>query len=360
MKTGVIVGGTGAQGAVVVNHLSSLGLYHLKVLTRNVESSQAQHLASLPNVELIQSSPLGHDEESFLFAVKDADFAFINTDGFSIGEVAETYWGIRFFELAHQAGVKHYVYSSLDSIDQDVFRIGHYGGKSRVVDYMRGQTPSNRPHTMVWSAISTGPYIETLHENLAPRLSHDGSTYLFTYPLGSGALAFTHLDDFARYVEKIVSDPPSYASNELKVATAHVTGDDIAQAFTRVTGKAAQFVDIPIDTWLDAAFGHHTRGIDTPVGLQIYPHLAGSAEKLFLPLTFRENFTGFWKLWRYSRGNAGPGIVRDYAKLDAILPNRVRTVEEWMRKVDYTGEKKPVLKMLNNKLGQGEEQAAEK
>jgi len=249
------------------------------------------------------------------------------------------------------------VYSSLDSFKQDAAsRIGHYGGKSRVVDYLRGQAAPSESAGPIWSAISSGPYIEMLHESLSPRLSPDGSTYLFTYPLGSGALAFIHVDDFARYVERVVSDPSTYTGVELKVATAHVTGEDIAQAFTNVTGKPARFVDIPIDTWLEAAFSHHTRGVNTPVGLQAYPYLAGSAEKMFLPLTFKENFTGFWKLWQRTAGNSGTGIVRDYSALDNILPDRVRSVEEWMRKVNYTGEKKALLKTMKNQLAQKQEQ----
>jgi len=220
------------------------------------------------------------------------------------------------------------------------------------VDYLRGQAAAYPSATPVWSAVATGPYIEMLSENLGPKLSPDGSTYLFIYPLGSGALAFIHLDDFARFTEKVISDPSSYAGVELKIATAHVSGEDIVQAFTKVTGKPALFVDIDINVWADAGAAHHHRGADTPVGLQAYPHLAGPAERMFLPLTFRENFTGFWNLWRHSRGNKGPGITRDYAQLDTILPDRVRSVEEWMRKVNYTGEKKQLLKTFNSQLEQ--------
>lgn len=137
MQTGVIVGGTGAQGAAVVRYLSSLNFYNLNVLSRDPTGSQALALTKLPNVTILPSSPAGYDEQSFLKAARKADFAFINTDGFSIGEVAEVYWGIRFWELSQQAGVKHFIYSSLDKLDELIehrpeFRIGHYAGKARV------------------------------------------------------------------------------------------------------------------------------------------------------------------------------------------------------------------------------------
>jgi hypothetical protein len=37
-------------------------------------------------------------------------------------------------------------------------------------------------------------------------------------------------------------------------------------------------------------------------------------------------------------------LKKDYALLDKILPDRVKSLEEWMRKAEYTGESKSVLK----------------
>lgn len=65
-------------------------------------------------------------------------------------------------------------------------------------------------------------------------------------------------------------------------------------------------------------------------------------------LTFRQNFGGWWQLWRDSGDNKGV-IVRDYIFLDEILPNRVKGVEEWMRKVGYTGDQLIVLKDWEDK-----------
>ena len=59
-------------------------------------------------------------------------------DGFAVGEQAETYWSIRIFELAIRAGVKHFIYRSLDAVYKKSgynpkYYVGHYEGKSRVV-----------------------------------------------------------------------------------------------------------------------------------------------------------------------------------------------------------------------------------
>ena len=138
MKTVVIIGGTGAQGSAIVQHLSTTNEYKVLVLTRSITSTHAQDIAKLPNVEVIGSNAtFGYDVDAFYAAAQRSDYAFINTDGFALGEQAETYWGIRLFELSLKAGVKHFIYSGLDYIgkksgyDPNLY-VGHYEGKARV------------------------------------------------------------------------------------------------------------------------------------------------------------------------------------------------------------------------------------
>jgi hypothetical protein len=39
---------------------------------------------------------------------------FVNTDFFTVGDEGETYGGIRLFELAKFAGVRHFIWNGLD------------------------------------------------------------------------------------------------------------------------------------------------------------------------------------------------------------------------------------------------------
>jgi hypothetical protein len=139
LKTIVVIGGTGAQGTAVLRHLSALNQYRIFVLTRTLTSHPAKELSKLANVELVQSQAAsGYDLDAFLTVAKQSDYAFVNTDGFAVGEIAETYWGIRLFEVARQAGIKHFVYSGLDYLareplyNADQHYVGHYMGKARV------------------------------------------------------------------------------------------------------------------------------------------------------------------------------------------------------------------------------------
>lgn len=55
------------------------------------------------------------DLPSVYAALKGVWGAWVNTDGFTVGEAKELFAGMRIFELAKQIGtVRHYVWSNLD------------------------------------------------------------------------------------------------------------------------------------------------------------------------------------------------------------------------------------------------------
>lgn len=188
---------------------------------------------------------------------------------------------------------------------------------------------------MAWTCIDSGPYLETLSAALGPKPDAHG-TYTFSLPLGSGAMPMIALSDLARYVHWAYQTPTRSTGLRLGVATAHVTGADMAAALAAASGRAAHYQDVPVAAWLQKAFGSNPHGPDTKVGYKTAPDAA-------LAQTFRENFTNWFELYKASAGNEGL-LRRDYAVLDGILPDRVKSVEEWMRKEGYTGEKREVLK----------------
>jgi hypothetical protein len=48
-------------------------------------------------------------------------------------------------------------------------------------------------------------------------------------------------------------------------------------------------------------------------------------------MSFGDNFTGFWTVWKHRI------VRRDYALLDDIHPGRIRSVEQWLRQEDESG-----------------------
>ena len=175
-----------------------------------------------------------------------------------------------------------------------------------------------------------------LGEFLVPQIDADGTAH-FALPLADGAVPFVALDDFGKYVHWAFKNPAESASLDIGIAVAHVPGSELAEAFTAVTGRKADYVDLPIDVWLEHGFGKLPQGIHTKIGHR------GTTDQSSLTLTFAQNFENWWNLYKGSAGNNGV-ITRDYELLDRILPERIRSVEDWMRKTEYTGEKQALLK----------------
>lgn len=179
--------------------------------------------------------------------------------------------------------------------------------------------------------------MEMLAEALVPSVDENG-VYSFNLPLDNGAVPFIHLEDFGRYVNWIFENPSRSAGVDLCIGTTHASGEDIAQAFSEITGKPAVYTNISTAMWSSVAFAGLPDGPDAKVGF------ATGLPAAALNQTFGENFKNWWNLYRASAGNKGL-IRKDYEFLNSILPDRLKSVKQWMKKTGYQGEKKSVLKM---------------
>lgn len=259
--------------------------------------------------------------------------AFVNTNSFAIGIKGETYWGIRIFELAIQSGVEHYIWSNLDNVLRDSgydesVNAGHYSGKSRVAQWMQAQPQE----PMNWSLLTTGPYVETLSEALRPKKEADG-TYVFTAPLEDGAVPIISLEDIGSYALWIFDNPSESIGLDLAVSTETITWKHLAKTFTKVTGKRARYESPSIDNYFAAA--------GDAANVKLGGDYAGESDDTLL--TIKENFSRWWRIYQRT-GEGKPLCKRDYTLLDRILPNRIKSVEEWMVKSKYTGDRVFVLK----------------
>ncbi|KAK9365617.1 hypothetical protein V1509DRAFT_370820 [Lipomyces kononenkoae] len=334
LPTVLVVGGTGAQGGAVVRLLSESGRYMVQVPTRNAKSSQAKAMAHLQNVSVVEADIFNEDDLMRLFNKKD--MCFININGFAIGEKNEIYWSIRMHNIAQFCGVKHFVYGSLDYGSKKAgfdpkYRCGHFDGKGIFADFLASQSTS----PMNWSVVISGPYMETLGEIFKPRKDEHGF-YVFALPLADGAIPLICLDDLAAYVLWMFDNPEKSRGLTLSVSTQHASGEDIAHALASVSGKPARYEDVDLEEFLTESWKSLPDGAETKIGSSFAPNDPTL-------MTYRQNFRGWWNIFRASAGNKGL-LTRDYQQLDEILPNRIKSVAEWIKISGYTGEAQSVLK----------------
>src|SRR5436190_404079 len=159
-----VIGGTGAQGQAVVKALlepSSAGApspYAVRILTRNPDHPEVRTQFNHPNIELVQGSFT--DLSKVEHALEGVWGAYINTDGFTVGEQAETYYGLRIFELAARVPtLKHYVWSSLDyglkkAGYRPEYHCGHYDGKGRIADWLTTKPFSTQADAFKWTVFT--------------------------------------------------------------------------------------------------------------------------------------------------------------------------------------------------------------
>jgi hypothetical protein len=129
------------------------------------------------------------------------------------------------------------------------------------------------------------------------------------------------LEDCGYYARWLFDNPERSNGMNLEVAIEQVHYHELAAAFERVTGHPAQYIDTDLGDYWN---GPLKMAANLPAGYN-----ADSRDKS--TMSFRDNFTGFWNLWKHEI------IRRDYALLNDIHPGRIKTVEEWLRREDQLG-----------------------
>lgn len=320
-----VVGGTGAQGMPIVRALVADNRYSVRFLSRDPGSRRAKELLALDNVSAQEGSFA--DEAVLREGFRGCDAAFVNIDGFNTGEKTEMYWAIRSYEIALEEGVKFFVYGNLDyglkkSGYDSRFRTGHYDGKGRVGEWILFQNRENGDR-MGAAVFTTGPYIEMAISTGTPMApTVEDGVVTWRVPLGAGAVPHVALEDCGFYVRWLFDHPERANGMDLEVAIGQIRYADLAAAFEKVTGHPARYIDTDLETyWRE---GPLSRAADAPAGYNADPNDKST-------MNIRDNFTGFWNLWKYEV------INRDYDLLDEIHPNRIRTAEEWFRREDRLG-----------------------
>lgn len=325
-----VVGGTGAQGIPVVRGLVKDKKYKVRVLTRNAKSQRAKDLVALGNVELVEGTFAS--ETDLRNGFRGCDGAFVNIDGFNSGEKTEMYWAMRSYELAIEEGIKFFVYGNLDYVYKKSgydarFRTGHYDGKGRIAEWILQQNKDNE-RRMGAAIFTTGPYIEmSIAKATIFTPSIEDGVVTWRVPVGDGAVVHVALDDCEHYVRWMFDHPERSNGMDLEVAIDHVHYADLAAAFEKVTGHPARYIDTDLDTYWKT--GNTAAAADSGSGYNSDPK-----DPAFM--TFRQNFSGFFNMWKYSGGNTGV-IQRDYRLLDEIHPSRIRSPEEFFRREDARG-----------------------
>jgi uncharacterized protein YbjT (DUF2867 family) len=227
----LITGATGQQGGAVARALDGQG-FALRAMTRTPDSDAAKALAA-KGVEVVRGDL--NDEASLGPALDGVWGAFAVQNTWEAGVEQEEVQGKRFAKAAREAGVYHYVYSSVGSAHRQT-GIPHFDNKARVEQTVRDLSfPS---HVILRPVF--------FMENLVGPWFLQGDT-LVTAMDPSTSLQMIAVDDIGRYGARAFTDAAALAGREIDIAGDAATMPETAAALSRGLGRTIEFVRIPID-----------------------------------------------------------------------------------------------------------------
>jgi uncharacterized protein YbjT (DUF2867 family) len=247
-----VVGATGSQGGGLVRAI--LGdpdqAFAVRAITRDATSATALAVAGAEVVEADLD-----DEASLRAAFRGAFGAFVVTnflEQLTPEEEAARSRSRREREQAQNAaraakaaGLKHVVWSTLvdtrpqfayrgstvPTIEGD-FKVPPFDGKAEANEFF---TSSGVPTTF----LETTLYYELLPQ-WAPQRDHDGRLAL-SIPMGDSVLALVAAEDIGRTAYGIFRAGPRFLGRTVSLAGAHVTGEQLAAAFSESLGETVVY-----------------------------------------------------------------------------------------------------------------------
>ena len=232
-KTIAVVGATGSQGRGVVNALIKDGSFNVRAISRN----PANYTGKAD--EVVQADLT--DLRSLTEAFKDAYGVFVVTnfwegaDEFSQGKMA--------IQAAKNAGVKHFIWSTLphvDSISGGKFDVPHFTGKAMVDPFVK--EAGFEYYTFVQAPF----YFQNLTGQMGAQPQSDG-TIGWTLPIDPAVkgIHMSDINDLGKVVAGAFLNPEKVGNGSyLSLATELNSFNDILDAF-KANGKKYSFNQVP-------------------------------------------------------------------------------------------------------------------
>lgn len=250
-----VVGATGAQGGGLVRAIINdpKGEFKARAITRNANSDKAKELADL-GVEVVEANV--DDKKSLIKAFKGAYGAFCITffwEHFSPEK--ENQHAKNLAEAASEANVKHVIWSTLEDTRkwiplnddrmptlQGKYKVPHFDAKGESNVYFQ---KSGVPYTL----LNTSFYWENfIYFGLGPQKGPDGKLAI-TFPMSDKKLPGIAAEDIGKCAYSIYKKGNKYHGKTVNIAGEHLTGNQMANAFTKHLGVEVAYNDVPASVY---------------------------------------------------------------------------------------------------------------
>lgn len=256
------MGATGNQGGAVVEALLKVSdKFDIRAITRTPDSEKAKALAA-KGIEVVKAD--ADDEDAMTKAFSGAYGAFLVTNFWSDMNMQHEIDQTKTLQKAViAADVKHAVLSTLEdtrpvineSADVDTWRVveedmqsyvPHFDGKGQA---SKEFLASSAPTTLLYT---TFYYDNFITYGMGPQKHGEDQPYAITFPTGDSSFVMDSFQDIGESASAIFQDPSLIGTHQGVASSCH-SGQEIADAFSKVLGVPVVFN--AVDTATYASFG---------------------------------------------------------------------------------------------------------
>jgi uncharacterized protein YbjT (DUF2867 family) len=230
-RTILITGVTGNQGGAVAHALKGSG-FKLRGLTRAPDGERAAEVAR-HGVEIVKGDL--DDDASLRRALAGAWGVFGVQNSQGVGVEREEQQGKHLATLAHEAGVEHFVYTSVGSANKRT-GVPHFDNKGRIEETVRGL---RFPSYVILRPVF-------FMENLIAPFSLQGDNLGWALA-PSTKLQMIAVDDIGWFGARAFSDAAALNRREIDIAGDVRTLPDAAKILSEALGRPIAFVQTPIE-----------------------------------------------------------------------------------------------------------------
>lgn len=255
-----VLGATGAQGGGVVRAILSgpSGGFTARAITRDVNSDKAKALAEA-GAEVVAAD--ADDLESLKKAFHGAYGAYCVTFFWAHYSPEKEMAEVRnFAQAAKHAGLQHVIWSTLEDTRKWVplsdnrmptlhgkYKVPHFDGKGESDKFF---TEAGVPTTFLLTSFYWDNFI---YFGSGPKPGPDGKLAV-TFPMGDKKLPGIVAEDIGKCAYGIFKKGREFIGKTVGIAGEHLTGTQIAAAFTKALGKEVRYNSVSPEAYRGFGF----------------------------------------------------------------------------------------------------------
>lgn len=231
-KTILVLGATGRQGGATARHLLEKG-FPVRALVRDPQSAGARALAE-SGVELRAGNM--NDRASLDAAIQGAYGVFSVQPFIAPASEIELRQAKNVVEATKAAGVKHFVYASVQAADE-IAKVDGDSTKWKIEEYLR---ELELPYTVLRPSMFMDDLVGSRYGLPEGRFAFAGQAHI--------AVGLIAADDIGTFAALAFETPAEYLGKTIELGGDALTPVEVAAALSKRFNRPVEFVPIPLET----------------------------------------------------------------------------------------------------------------